>query len=93
MGNNQKPANQVILKVKRENIIIHRNYKMTLSISSLVTFPHGLDGLKLWEAGIVLSRYIINHSSLFKNKRVLELGAGVGIAGITAKKWTECREV
>jgi predicted nicotinamide N-methyase len=44
---------------------------MTLELFSLDTFPHGLDGLRLWEAGIVLSRYIINNASLFKGKRVL----------------------
>ena len=64
---------------------------MTLDISSLETFPHGLDGLRLWEAGIVLARYVVNNSAQFKGKRVLELGAGVGIAGMTAKKWTESR--
>lgn len=61
---------------------------MSLQICSLDKFPHGLDGLRLWEAGIVLARYIINQNFLFKNKKVLELGAGVGIAGMTAKKWT-----
>lgn len=52
-----------------------------------------MDGLRLWEAGIVLSRYVVNNSQLFKNKRVLELGAGVGIAGMAAKKWTECSSI
>lgn len=51
-------------------------------------FPHGLDGLRLWEAGIILARYIVHNNSLFKGKKVLELGGGVGIAGFTAKKWT-----
>jgi predicted nicotinamide N-methyase len=63
---------------------------MNLQICDLETFPHGLDGLKLWEAGIVLARYLILNNKIFKNKRVLELGSGVGIAGITLKKWTEC---
>jgi protein-lysine N-methyltransferase EEF2KMT len=66
---------------------------MTLDIASLETFPHGLDGLRLWEAGIVLARYVVNNNTLFKGKRVLELGAGVGIASMAAKKWTECMEI
>lgn len=66
---------------------------MSLEISSLETFPHGLDGLKLWEAGIILARYVVNNNQLFKNKRVLELGAGVGIAGMAVKKWTECSDI
>jgi len=44
---------------------------MQLQLDSLETFPHGLDGLRLWEAGIVLSRYIVHHSHLFKDKKVL----------------------
>lgn len=64
---------------------------MVVEIAGVDTFPHGLDGLKLWEAGIILSRFIILNNGLFKKKNVLELGSGVGIAGIAAKKWTECK--
>ena len=66
---------------------------MKITIGEMHKFPHGLDGLKLWDAGIVLSRYIILNSELFKNKTILELGSGVGIAGITASKWTDCSSV
>ena len=39
---------QILLKVKHEKIIIHHGYKMVLDIASMETFPHGLDGLRLW---------------------------------------------
>lgn len=61
---------------------------MRLRLSDVETFPHGLDGLKIWEAGIVLARYVILNCAVFKNKEVLELGSGVGVAGIAIKKWT-----
>lgn len=61
---------------------------MYLEIASLETFPHGLDGMKLWDAGIVLARYAIKNNGLFKNKSVLELGCGVGIGGLAVQKWT-----
>ena len=64
---------------------------MKLTIDELSQFPHGLDGLKLWEAGIILARYIILNVELFKEKEVLELGAGVGIGGMVARKWTQCK--
>lgn len=76
------------LPVKTEKVIIHSSYKMSLQICSIDQFPHGLDGLRLWEAGIILARYVIHHHSLFKGKKVLELGAGVGVAGLAVKKWT-----
>ncbi|KAL3154376.1 hypothetical protein ABBQ32_013853 [Trebouxia sp. C0010 RCD-2024] len=44
----------------------------------------GGPGHVIWEAGIVLSRYLVNHPVLVKGKRVLELGCGTGIVGITA---------
>ena len=72
MGNTQQGKNsKVVLNIKHEDIIIHHGYKMNLKISSLSMFPHGMDGLRLWEAGIILSRYVINNVNLFKNKRVL----------------------
>ena len=94
MGNNHSSnQHKHVMMIKHEDVIIHRNFNMQLELGSLDTFPHGLDGLRIWEAGIVLARYVINNSHLFKGKRVLELGGGVGIAGLTAKKWTECIEV
>lgn len=54
-------------------------------------FPHGYDGLHIWEAGIVLARYILYNREQFKDKKILELGSGVGIGGISAVKFTECK--
>ena len=76
-----------------QQIIIHHAFKMKLILTDVETFPHGLDGLKIWQAGIVLARYAVLNCAVFKNKTVLELGAGVGIAGITIKKWTECQSI
>jgi predicted nicotinamide N-methyase len=56
-------------------------------------FPHGLSGLKLWESNVVLSRFVVMNNSLFKNKKVLELGAGTGIGGIAVAKWTQCQSI
>jgi len=44
---------------------------MNLTIGELEVFPHGLDGLKLWDAGIVLSRYVILNCDRFRDKDVL----------------------
>lgn len=42
----------------------------------------------VWDASIVLAKYLerkfLETSDYFKNKNVLELGAGVGCVGITA---------
>ena len=40
----------------------------------------------IWDASIVLSRYMLNESEFprgfFKNKQILELGSGCGLSGI-----------
>lgn len=45
-------------------------------------FPHGL---LLWEAAIGLARWLPNLRSQLQGKRVLELGAGVGLPGLIAR--------
>ena len=50
-----------------------------------------MDGLHIWDAGIILARFILTNKQLFENKSVLELGTGVGIGGITAMKYTKAK--
>lgn len=38
----------------------------------------------VWDAAVVLSTYIEQHSDRFRNKTVIELGAGTGLVGIVA---------
>lgn len=64
-----------------------------LSLNDMFIFPHNMDGFHIWEAGIVLSRFIFFNRALFEGKNVLELGTGVGIAGITALKYTKAKSV
>ena len=64
-----------------------------LLLSDMFIFPHNMDGFHIWEAGIVLSRFILFNKDLFENKTVLELGTGVGIAGITVLKYTKAKQV
>lgn len=40
---------------------------------------------ELWPASIGLTRYIYNNCRILQGKSVLELGAGIGLAGIAAK--------
>lgn len=47
------------------------------------TFPHGL---LLWPAAFVLAEWLIVEPSLVAGKSVLEIGAGVGLPGLTARR-------
>jgi methyltransferase-like protein 23 len=45
-------------------------------------FPHGL---LLWEAAVGLARLLVRQRTQLAGKRVLELGAGVGLPGLVAR--------
>ena len=47
---------------------------------------HGTTGLTSWEAAKFMTEYILNQSTLFKGKRVLELGCGVGLVAAALVK-------
>lgn len=42
---------------------------------------------RLWPAAIALSRYIDNNPELVRNKKVLELAAGLGLPSLVAAQW------
>ena len=48
--------------------------------------PRLSTGLFVWPSAILLAEFLWLHRAFFRGKRVLELGAGVGLAGIVAAK-------
>lgn len=58
------------------------------ALIDLVKTQHDLDhfpyGWMLWPSAIGLSTFILKHPDRFAGKRVLELGCGVGLAGVAA---------
>lgn len=49
-----------------------------------ISFGEGGLGHSVWDAGIALSIWLSQHSKIVFGKRVLELGSGVGLAGLSA---------
>ena len=48
-------------------------------------YPYHNDvALRVWEAGAVLAEYLVQNPDMVKGKRVVELGAGVGLTGLVA---------
>lgn len=89
MQNLPQPIEVPILLYK--NIDLEIKYELLLN--DLLIFPHNMDGFHIWEAGIVLSRFIIHNKEIFTKLSILELGTGVGIVGITALKYTKSLNV
>ena len=75
-----------LTKLKTKEIII-KPKSLSIKIKEQTLFKaDGGEGLHLWEASVVLSRYSIKHNSIFKNKKIIELGCGCGLLGISILK-------
>ena len=55
----------------------------------MLLFSDKMDGLHIWEAGIIMARFVALNPQLFEGKTVLELGSGVGIVGLSCLKFTK----
>ena len=74
-----------LTKLKCKEILIKP--KLSLKIKEQTLFKaDGGEGLHLWEASIVLSRYSLKHSQYFQNRKIIELGCGCGLLGISILK-------
>ena len=74
-----------LLKLKEKNIYINKDLSVKLSEQTLFTADGG-EGLHLWEASVVLTRYCLQNKEIFKDKRIIELGTGCGLLGISILK-------
>jgi predicted nicotinamide N-methyase len=45
---------------------------------------HGTTGLRTWQAAQHFGEWILENQAIFENKNVLELGSGLGLAGLVA---------
>ncbi len=100
MGNqatNKENANaegqKIVLSLRCRDIILHYPYKMKVSITDISLFPHGLEGLKLWDTDIILSRFVILENQKFKNKSAFVFKGGVGIVGVALSKWGGSKKI
>ena len=75
-----------LTKLKLKEIIIKPKV-LSVKIKEQTLFKaDGGEGLHLWEASVVLSRYSLKHNSIFENKNIIELGCGCGLLGISILK-------
>ena len=51
-----------------------------------ISFGEGGLGGKIWEAGIAMAIWVSLHEERLRGRRVLELGSGVGMAGLAASQ-------
>ncbi|KAL6061869.1 Protein-lysine N-methyltransferase EFM6 [Balamuthia mandrillaris] len=77
-------------KYRRKTVGFGEFDKKTRSYSELEVYVRELSiieagiGCAIWDAAIILSRFIFDCQDAFGGKTVLELGSGVGLPGLTA---------
>eukprot|EP00347_Sterkiella_histriomuscorum_P015695 403356046 len=69
------------------------NESESLSLYEQVLFQNGQEGFRIWEAGIVIARYIYHNKQQFEGKSILELGSGTGIGGLSALKFAQAQKL
>lgn len=62
-----------LMKLHKRKIRIAEGKSITLSEQTLFKADGG-EGLHLWEAAVVFSRYINKYPEIYENKNVIELG-------------------
>ncbi|XP_060116439.1 protein-lysine N-methyltransferase EEF2KMT [Heteronotia binoei] len=53
---------------------------------NVAIISQGTTGLVTWDAGLYLAEWALEHPFVFTNRRILELGSGIGLTGITVCK-------
>ncbi|GAX21357.1 hypothetical protein FisN_6Lh077 [Fistulifera solaris] len=77
----------------------HQTFTFQNSIIQLRGYTYESDqtwkstGLTVWKASEYLSHYLLSQRQLLEEKRVLELGAGLGLCGIVAHRLLQARTV
>lgn len=67
-----------------DDIDIDRQQEGKLLIEHHISTELQHVGLQVWRGALLLADYILSNPNLFKNKVILELGAGVGLTSIVA---------
>lgn len=73
------------------DFILKRTRKGFIEIEHKRTTVLNLVGLQVWRGALLLADFIITNRKQLANKKILEVGSGVGLTSIVAGKY--CKEV
>ncbi|XP_065085563.1 methyltransferase-like protein 22 [Ochlerotatus camptorhynchus] len=76
---------------KDGDLIVERRKKGVIEIEHLKSTKLDLVGLQIWRGALLLADYILHNEKKFKNRKILELGSGVGLTSIVSSLYA--REV
>jgi predicted nicotinamide N-methyase len=83
--------NEKVFTFDEDQISVDLQYIETLAPSDALALLDGIDytGFKLWPGSTYLCETIVKHKALFEGKTLLELGSGVGLAGLVASQYAK----
>ncbi|XP_017756481.1 PREDICTED: methyltransferase-like protein 22 [Eufriesea mexicana] len=79
-----KDLHNIITHDDDDDIDIDRQQEGKLLIEHYISTELQYVGLQVWRGALLLADYILSNPDLFKDKIILELGAGVGLTSIVA---------
>lgn len=69
---------------KDGDMILERKVQGVIEIEHSKSTKLDLVGLQIWRGALLLADYILHNEKRFKNRKILELGSGVGLTSIVA---------
>ncbi|CAK9823900.1 Methyltransferase-like protein 22 [Anthophora retusa] len=79
-----KSLDNIITYDDDDDMDIDRQQEGKLLIEHYISTELQYVGLQVWRGALLLADYILSNPDLFKDKTILELGAGVGLTSIVA---------
>ena len=76
------------IKIKLATRFMSRGCKCIISEHKKSTVLSEV-GLQVWRGAFLLNDFILNNRPLFSNKKVIELGSGVGLTSILASVYAK----
>ncbi|XP_061712478.1 protein-lysine N-methyltransferase EEF2KMT isoform X2 [Cydia pomonella] len=88
------------MKSESSGMFCYRHYVIGDSLRDIITIKetnnmvvNGTTGMRTWEAALMLADWALCNKNIFLNKKVLELGSGVGFTGITIAKHCKIKSI
>lgn len=86
-----------LFKNQREDKWIYKHYKLKNNFIKIKQsgnlISNGTTGLCTWHASLALSEFILNKKNHFKNKKILELGSGIGLLGFVTANFCQPEKI
>ncbi|XP_063620648.1 protein-lysine N-methyltransferase EEF2KMT [Cydia splendana] len=88
------------MKSESSDMFCYRHYVIGDGLRNIITIKetnnmvvNGTTGMRTWEAALMLADWALCNEDIFLNKKVLELGSGVGFTGITIAKHCKIKSI